>query len=199
MAGLAGTIVGMDVYSRTGLGSAVVAVSVVLSSFVAAPAAVAGADPSVVSQVRAWAGSDLSGSQWGLSAIDARRAWGVSTGSGVTVAVIDTGVDGEHPDLAGNTVPGFLWSAKTDSKGRSSFRLLKASAAKDFDGHGTHVAGIVAASANGAGTTGVAPSARVLPINFFPVMANAGSYRAFARPLARSITALNRQQRHTLD
>ncbi len=89
---------------------------------------------------------------WGLDRIDAEdepldgRYRYVSTGAGVTVYVIDTGVRSDHADLAGRVLPG--WSAIEDGRGT-----------EDCNGHGTHVAGTVAGSA-----FGVAKSARIVPV-----------------------------------
>ncbi|MEB3329423.1 MAG: S8 family serine peptidase, partial [Candidatus Sericytochromatia bacterium] len=90
---------------------------------------------------------------WGLSAIQALGAWGRSTGQGgPVVAVLDTGVDAAHPDLVGQLEPGFdTFNGDAD--------------AADDHGHGTHVAGIIAAvGGNGVGAAGVAYGARLLPI-----------------------------------
>lgn len=90
--------------------------------------------------------------QWGMDMIEADAAHGVTTGAGVTVAVIDTGVLASHEDLAGRLLPG------------RDFVDGDANPA-DGDGHGTHVTGIVAANRNnGRGVIGVAPSANVLPV-----------------------------------
>jgi subtilisin family serine protease len=95
--------------------------------------------------VRAFTRDALFALQWGLPAIGAPAAWATATGGGQVVAVIDTGVDAAHPDLAG----------RLDGRG----------AATDVNGHGTHVAGIVAATAdNGIGVAGAAPRARVLAL-----------------------------------
>lgn len=95
------------------------------------------------------------GKQWGLDKISAEAAWEVTRGTGILVAVVDTGVDLTHPDLAANIVgPG---ADLVDPAG--------ADGAQDENGHGTHVAGIIAAVAgNGAGIAGVAPEARLLPV-----------------------------------
>ncbi len=85
--------------------------------------------------------------------IHAPQAWTLSRGAGETVAVVDTGVDLTHEDLAGQIAPGgWDW---VDGDGDPS----------DGYGHGTHVAGIVAAAGdNGLGISGVAPDAKVLPL-----------------------------------
>ncbi|MFG1603611.1 S8 family serine peptidase [Actinoplanes sp. NPDC049265] len=90
---------------------------------------------------------------WALPKIKATDAWPTSTGSGVTVAVLDTGVSASHPDLAGQVLTGY--NAFTDTTGTSS----------DAHGHGTHVAGTIAALANnGQGVAGVAPNVKILPV-----------------------------------
>ena len=86
-------------------------------------------------------------SQWGLPDIGAPKAWDISEGSGVSVAVIDTGIDSTHPDLAGNVV---LYRNYVNP----------AASAADDEGHGTHVAGIIAAVRNNAAFgAGTAPKA----------------------------------------
>lgn len=85
---------------------------------------------------------------WNITKIHAPEAWSVSSGSGVKVAVIDTGIDRDHPDLQANLVGcvNFIQSWKT---------------CEDDNGHGTHVAGIIAAQNNSIGVVGVAPQARL--------------------------------------
>jgi type VII secretion-associated serine protease mycosin len=93
--------------------------------------------------------------QWGIFATGADRVWSITTGKGVTVAVVDSG-SGPHPDLAESLLPG-----------RSFFGSVEAPDGNDIDtsGHGSHVAGIIAAAANnGIGGSGVAPNAKILPI-----------------------------------
>lgn len=78
------------------------------------------------------------------------------TGSGIVVAVIDTGVDARHPDLVGQTVDGY--DAVTDTP-------LPAGTATDPYGHGTHVAGIIAAhTGNGIAVASVAPGVKIMPL-----------------------------------
>ncbi|MBZ0286810.1 MAG: S8 family serine peptidase, partial [Anaerolineae bacterium] len=96
--------------------------------------------------------------QWALKgsagSIDAHRAWDKSTrrGTGITVAVLDTGVDLEHPEFAYQLVPGWDFAADDAQP-------------DDEDGHGTAVAGIIAARTNnGAGIAGVAYLAKIMPV-----------------------------------
>lgn len=89
---------------------------------------------------------------WGVDRIDADIAWGSSTGAGVKVAIVDTGIDLDHPDLMANIRPGI----NTINPRKSP---------DDDNGHGTHVAGIVAAlRGNGIGVIGVAPNAWLYPV-----------------------------------
>ena len=93
--------------------------------------------------------------QWGLTAIGATTVWSITRGAGVTVAVIDTG-SGPHPDLDANLDIGRTMFGSIDSAG-----VVDIGAA----GHGSHVAGIIAAVADNAiGGSGVAPQSRILPI-----------------------------------
>jgi subtilisin family serine protease len=90
--------------------------------------------------------------QWGLDMVEANAAHAVTTGAGAVVAVVDTGVDAGHPDLAGQILPGHDVVDNDDT-------------AQDGNGHGTHVAGIVdALTGNGVGVESVSPAAKVLPV-----------------------------------
>jgi subtilisin family serine protease len=93
------------------------------------------------------------GSQWHLSKIQAPTAWDLSSGSeNVIIAVIDTGVDGRHPDLQGKLLSGWNFY-----DGNSNW--------SDVHGHGTWVAGSAAAAVNnGQGVASVAPNCPILPI-----------------------------------
>jgi subtilisin family serine protease len=88
---------------------------------------------------------------WGVDQIDADLAWGVSTGIDIKVAILDTGIDQDHPDLVANI------------KGGWNFVVIRGTIDPnkwdDDNGHGTHVAGIVAAVDNEIGVIGVAPGA----------------------------------------
>ena len=95
--------------------------------------------------------------QWGLAKIGAPEAWAHSTGQGVRVGIVDTGVDLNHEDLAGRVVESIscVGAAGDPAKCNGS--------AQDDQGHGTHVAGIIAANRdNDLGIAGVAPNAELV-------------------------------------
>ncbi len=104
------------------------------------------------------------GLQYGPAAIRAPQGWDLSTGSSaVTIAIIDSGIDQSHPDLAAKIVPGFDF-VNNDSD------------PQDDNGHGSHVAGIAAASANnGLGIAGISWGARLMPVKVLNAAGN-GSY-----------------------
>ena len=90
--------------------------------------------------------------QWALTALKAETVHQSTRGSGVTVAVVDTGVKSSHSDLSGNVLSG------TDY-------VSPGTSANDENGHGTHVAGIIAALHNNSrGIAGMAPRAKILPV-----------------------------------
>ncbi|GEC04507.1 type VII secretion-associated serine protease [Streptomyces spinoverrucosus] len=95
--------------------------------------------------------------QWALSAMHTEEAWQTTKGAGITVAVLDTGVDDEHPDLAGNVLP------TKDMVGFGAGRGDRAWAR-----HGTAMAGIIAGHGHGVGNSegvmGIAPEAKILPV-----------------------------------
>jgi len=128
------------------------------------------ADPDVVwaeaDRRRSAAADPLAGLEWGLentgqlvwghrgtpdADIDAPEAWSITRGAGVAVAVVDSGVDLTHPDLLTRLLPGYDW-------------VDDDSVPLDLHGHGTHVAGTVAAAENGVGVVGVSPEADVIPL-----------------------------------
>ena len=96
--------------------------------------------------------------QWALTSVNAYNAWDYSRAEGqATVVVIDSGVDYDHPDLADNLILDYAKNTYTNRTGGA--------AVDDQIGHGTHVSGIIAASANNAiGVAGVSYNAKVLPV-----------------------------------
>ncbi len=101
----------------------------------------------------------LRSQQWALNAVDYQSAWSISTGAGVTVAVVDTGVLASHEDLAGSVVPGIDLAADAAKYDPGHTGEV------DPDGHGTHVAGIIAAHPNnGVGIAGAAPGAKIMSV-----------------------------------
>lgn len=99
--------------------------------------------------------------QWGLDLIDGPEAWERATGEGVVVAIVDEGVDDDHPDLpADKFVDGASWWGC----GLTEVPPCFDEAAWDAGSHGTEMAGIVAAPRNGVGTAGVAPDAQIMPV-----------------------------------
>ncbi|MBI3156400.1 MAG: S8 family serine peptidase [Burkholderiales bacterium] len=92
------------------------------------------------------------GSQWHHGKIRSSSAWDIAQGAGVTIAVLDTGVDGSHPELSSRMVAG--WNAYANNSDTS-----------DADGHGTAVAGTLAAvTNNGAGVASMAGQAKIMPV-----------------------------------
>jgi subtilisin family serine protease len=130
----------------------------------AVPPALAAADP-------------LLSDQWALSepqAIGAQEAWKQSHGDGVVVAILDSGVQLNHPDLAANLWknPGEVPGNGKDDDGNGYVDDVNGANmftdngnVNDDEGHGTHVAGIVAARAgNGIGGSGLAPAAHIMAV-----------------------------------
>ncbi|WP_406210592.1 MULTISPECIES: type VII secretion-associated serine protease mycosin [unclassified Streptomyces] len=116
--------------------------------------------------------------QWALDAMHTEEAWQTTKGKGMTVAVLDTGVEDDHPDLAGNVLEG------KDMVGFGARRGDRAWAR-----HGTAMAGIIAGhghgAGNGDGVMGIAPEAKILPVRVIledgdPARAKARSSRGNA-------------------
>ncbi|GHA79803.1 type VII secretion-associated serine protease mycosin [Streptomyces termitum] len=95
--------------------------------------------------------------QWGLEALRTEEAWRTTKGEGITVAVLDTGVDADHPDLIGSVLPGKDFIGFGAAEGDPAWAR-----------HGTAMAGIIAGHGHGhgddSGVLGIAPSVRVLPV-----------------------------------
>ena len=102
-------------------------------------------------------GEGIQKQEWALGAIQAKDAWKTTKGKGITVAVLDTGVDESHPDLKRNTAPGKDFVRMGAEKGDRTWAR-----------HGTAMAGIVAGHGHGKddklGVMGIAPEARILPV-----------------------------------
>ncbi|MDA0180211.1 S8 family serine peptidase [Solirubrobacter phytolaccae] len=124
----------------------------------------------------------LWGLLWGLPKISVADAWTRTTGAGATVAVVDSGIDTTHPDLAGQFTgnPGERGGGKetnavdddhngfVDDWQGWDFANNDNTVETQLHQHGSHVAGTIAAVAdNGVGIAGVAPSARILPVKVF--------------------------------
>ncbi|MFD3501115.1 type VII secretion-associated serine protease mycosin [Streptomyces sp. NPDC058678] len=116
--------------------------------------------------------------QWALDAMHTQQAWRTTKGAGVTVAVLDTGVEADHPDLDGNVLTG---------KDMIGFGAKEGDRA--WARHGTAMAGIIAGHGhgvgNGDGVLGIAPEAKILPVRVIledgdPARAKARSTRGNA-------------------
>jgi lantibiotic leader peptide-processing serine protease len=112
----------------------------------------------------------LSPCQWDMAAIYATDAHEYATGAGVTVGVIDSGVDFTHPDLAGaidvDRSCSFIYSdtPTADPAEVANGDCSIKSAVQDLNGHGTHVSTTIAARENGIGIVGVAPEATIVAL-----------------------------------
>ncbi|MEU9958355.1 type VII secretion-associated serine protease mycosin [Streptomyces sp. NPDC050982] len=110
--------------------------------------------------------------QWALDAMHTQEAWQTTKGKGITVAVLDTGVDDEHPDLEGNVLTG------KDMVGFGAGR-----GDRPWARHGTAMAGIIAGHGHGVGDAdgvmGIAPEAKILPVRV--ILEDGDSARGKAR------------------
>ena len=159
-----------------------------------------GAAIGLAAPATASAASDpLLAQQWALNnpaAAGAQEAWTQSHGAGVLVAVLDTGVQLDHPDLAGA-----IWTNPRELPGNGvdddadgfvddvhGANMFKSNGDIDDDNdHGTHVAGIVAARiGNGTGGAGIAPEAKVLPVKVLD-SGMSGSTDALARGIRYAV------------
>ena len=106
---------------------------------------------------------------WGMDAIDAPEAWNIGqTGAGVRVAVLDSGMDGTHPDLVSNvnTALSTSFIEGEDWQVRPGF----------YFNHGTHVAGTIAAADNEIGVIGVAPNAEIVAVKVLSEFTGSGPF-----------------------
>ena len=130
---------------------------------------------------------DLTGfANWGLNEVNAPEVWNNGyTGEGVTVAIVDTGIDLDHPDLVSNlwVNPGEIAGNGIDDDGNGFIDDIHGydfngndANPNDFNGHGTHVAGTVASASNSYGSTGVAYDASIMAVQ---VLSASGSGSMF--------------------
>ncbi|WP_339284979.1 S8 family peptidase [Paenibacillus sp. FSL R5-0486] len=98
--------------------------------------------------------SNAQGIPWGVKQIRAPKVWSVSTGHRIKIGVIDTGADYHHPDLR-------------YSLARGINLLNRSLLPHDDNGHGTHIAGTIAAANSTAGMIGVAPRSLIYPVKAF--------------------------------
>ncbi|MDK2883463.1 S8 family serine peptidase [Pseudothermotoga sp.] len=97
--------------------------------------------------------------QWALRVLKAQDVWDQGyTGEGIVIGLLDTGVDGTHPDLQGQLVTGY--DPVYDEE-------ILPDEDSDTYGHGTHTAGIIAAKKDDQGVTGLAYNAKIMPILIF--------------------------------
>ncbi|ASJ01208.1 S8 family peptidase [Thermococcus gorgonarius] len=118
---------------------------------------------------------------WGIERVKAPEAWSVTDGSTngvIQVAVLDTGVDYDHPDLAAN----IAWCVST-LRGKISTKLRDC---QDQNGHGTHVIGTIAALNNEIGVVGVAPGVQIYSIRVLDASGR-GSYSDIAIGIEQAI------------
>lgn len=132
------------------------------------------AGPNYLAQATAYPNDPRIGEQWHMRRINAPAAWDLTFGSySLVVAVIDSGVDLAHPEFAGRLLPGFDYVNWDDTP-------------NDDNGHGTHVAGIIAAAANnGIGVAGLAAQVKLLPLKVLDAQGN-GSYYNIATAIRRA-------------
>src|SRR4030042_1327172 len=123
-------------------------------------ARVAYAEPDFVAQALGSPDDPYFDLQWGLTKIEAPQAWEVTTGSGsINIAILDTGVDLDHPDLANKIVSNIDFSTSATTN--------------DVYNHGTHVAGIAAAMTNNAiGVAGLGYTSTIMNVK---VLSDTGS------------------------
>jgi len=100
---------------------------------------------------------------WGLWKVNALDAWEEATGTGIVVAVVDTPIDGQHPDLIGQFVTGYDPELGVEIPPDTDYEDPE----NPEDDHGTHVAGTIAAKRDGDGVVGLAYGAKIMPIVIF--------------------------------
>ena len=125
--------------------------------------AVASPNPSVAAVKTVKVNDPLYNRQWGIRRVGLPTAWKTTQGAGMTIAIVDTGVDRRHEDLAGNFLIKKQYDAINDDFD-----------AADLHGHGTSVARVAAAVGNnGKGISGAAPKAKIMTVRAFGALQGA--------------------------
>ncbi|SCK20854.1 type VII secretion-associated serine protease mycosin [Streptomyces sp. WMMB 322] len=128
----------------------------------------------VFTSARNAAADQVRDDQWALKSLDAKSIWKITRGKGETVAVIDDGVNPQHPDLKGSVLKG------------KDFISGGSTAPENGDDHGTAMAAIIAGHGHGPrganGVMGLAPEAKILPIR-----ADGGSVTALKEPIKYAV------------
>jgi subtilisin family serine protease len=110
--------------------------------------------------------------QWGHDAVDAVEAWETrGRGAGVRVAVLDDGIDSDHPDLA----PNLNVDLSTSFVPGETFEYIENYPGDPFS-HGTHVSGTIAAADNGYGVIGIAPEAELVMVKVLSSLTGSGDF-----------------------
>jgi subtilisin family serine protease len=123
-------------------------------------------EPNFVIQAQVEPNDPLLSQLYGLKMIEADKAWGIVTKTTARVAVLDSGIDKNHPDLIGNSI--------------TSHNFIGGEPDEDTNGHGTHVAGTIAATGNnGVGVVGVSwRSPRLLALRFLNKLGSGSLFNA---------------------
>jgi subtilisin family serine protease/subtilisin-like proprotein convertase family protein len=137
--------------------------------------------------------------QWGLNAIGAPSAWNHTTGGNVIVAIIDTGINYNHPDLAANVWnnPNVAGDGIGNDYHGANFTSLTTTTGNvlDDNGHGTHVAGIIGAVGNnGVGVSGVNWHVQLMALKFLDSSGSgytSGAVRAIDYAIAHGASIIN--------
>lgn len=128
--------------------------------------------------------------QWGPQQVRAEQAWAKSRGRGVIIAIVDSGIDLDHPDLRSKVIAGATFlgcSTISGSCGNGDWESGPAARRATKSPHGTHVAGTAAAATgNGIGIAGVAPDAKLLAVKVLDE--DGGSFGDIAKGIRYSVS-----------
>jgi hypothetical protein len=158
--------------------------------FLAVACVASASSPALADQVRT--------QEWWLRALHVPQAWQVTQGAGVTIAVLDTGVNSQQPDLRGSVLPGPDYTRSGETP-----------ASPFYAAHGTAVASLIAGHGHGGGArnsgiVGIAPAARILPVRVTldpadPLLASSAGAAALPDAIASGIRYAVRQGAKVID